>query len=92
MFASIAMSHCNESFTRKNALKRHERRHQQVATQSCGNSLNKLYRRDKFIEHQIFCERNTRKRNPEVAEDIMKTAKIRRVIGQTGARERPTAI
>ena len=45
---------CNESSAREDALKRHERRHQEVATHPCGNSLKEFYRRDKFIEDQIF--------------------------------------
>ena len=40
---------CNESSAHEDALKRHERKHQEVATHLCGNSLKEFYRRDKFI-------------------------------------------
>jgi hypothetical protein len=53
------------SFTRKDDLKRHQKRHQRIATHTCNNCRKEFYRRDHLVEHQIQCKGNPLKRGHE---------------------------
>ena len=82
-------SRCLRSlFTRSDALKRHERKHLEMITHTCGNCLKNFYHNEMLLEHEIFCQETTRKRKLEEVGDIP-TQKKQRVAVQTGVGETP---
>ena len=54
--------HCSKSFTRRDALKRHQKQHQKVTTHTCDTCKKEFYRRDKLMEYQFHCLKDPLKR------------------------------
>jgi hypothetical protein len=77
---------CNVSFTRKDDLKRHQKRHQRTVTLTCNKRRKEFSRRDNLVEHQLHCQGNPLKRGRE--EDYSSpTPKKVRVENQIGEGE-----
>ena len=68
---------CSESFSRADALKRHQKRHQGMITHTCNNCRKKFYRHDKLVEHQVHCQGDSLKRKRDEGDSGPSQKKVR---------------
>ncbi|CAB4039210.1 Gastrula zinc finger, partial [Paramuricea clavata] len=83
---SLFVINASASFTRKDDLKRHQKRHQGITTHTCENCRKKFYRRDNLVEHQVQCQGNPLKRGRD-EDDSSRAPKKVRVENQIGEGE-----
>ena len=68
---------CSESFSRADALKRHQKRHQGMITHTCNNCRKGFYRHDKLVKHQVHCQGNSLKRKRDEDDSGPSPKKVR---------------
>ena len=65
---------CDESLTRKDDLKRHQKQHQGTITNNCRKAF---HHRVKLVEHQMHCQGNSLKRKRDEDDSGPATKKVR---------------